>query len=608
MAGTAADRVLVNRYALKAPLGRGGMGVVWRAHDTVLGREVAVKEVAFPASLPDVQRRSAQARLTREARAAARLNHPAVVSLYDVVTHAGGVFLVMELVEAPTLAELVRLKGPLAPERVAEMGAQLAGALEAAHHAGIVHRDVKPANVLVPKSGTVKLADFGVASLANDPQLTTTGMVIGSPAYMAPEQAQGEPTGPPADFWALGATMFYAVEGEPPFDRGSSMATLAAVVNEAPQPMRRAGPLAPLLAALLAKDPRARPSGPKARAWLAWLLVVTPSTPPTQILPTQRPQRPGRARPLAPPPSASEPPRTSAAPPVTAGAGLSQRPEELAAFEPGQAPTPEPPERLAPRPSRPILPPAPPVPHRAGRRLLGVAALLLVGGMLTAWLTGAFQSDPTRDRAAPVATSRSLGVTPAEDQSARATPRSGAGATGTTRPAPPTTKEPASTRVPTTPTTAAPKTGLPAGWRAFTNRAGNNRVGVPPGFRARTRQRYNATVIEERGGARRVFTVRSQNPSAPLPQASRDYRAWAQRNFDGFREVRYEENQTYADRKGAVVFEYEAVRDGRRVHVSHINLKGRSWGYNVELITPAGQWDASQTLARQFEQAFQPLG
>jgi hypothetical protein len=133
-------------------------------------------------------------------------------------------------------------------------------------------------------------------------------------------------------------------------------------------------------------------------------------------------------------------------------------------------------------------------------------------------------------------------------------------------------------------------------------------VAVPPGFQARTRQPYHATVLEEQGGARRVFTVRSQTPSAPLPQASRDYRAWARRNFAGFREVRYDEDQTYAGRDGAVVFEYEAVRDGRRVQVSHINVKGRSWGYNVEFIVPAGQWDVSQTLARRFEQAFQPLG
>jgi serine/threonine protein kinase len=219
MAGTAADRVLVNRYALKTPLGRGGMGVVWRAHDVVLGREVAVKEVVFPASLSAAERHSAQARVAREARAAARLNHPGVVTLYDVVTSQGNVFLVMELVEAPTLAELVRVEGPLAPERVAEIGAQVASALEAAHQAGIVHRDVKPANVLVPPSGSAKLADFGVASLADDPRLTTTGLVIGSPAYMAPEQAKGEGTGPPADFWALGATLYFAVEGEPPSTR-----------------------------------------------------------------------------------------------------------------------------------------------------------------------------------------------------------------------------------------------------------------------------------------------------------------------------------------------------------------------------------------------------
>jgi len=607
MTRPAPARVLVNRYALKTPLGRGGMGVVWRAHDVVLGREVAVKEVVFPASLPDAERQAVQARVTREARAAARLTHPGAVTLFDVVTARGGVLLVMELVEAPTLAELVRVEGPLGPERVAEIGAQLASALEAAHRAGVVHRDVKPTNVLVPQSGSAKLADFGVASLTGDPRLTTTGVVIGSPAYTAPEQAQGEETGPQADFWALGATLYFAVEGQPPFDRGSSMATLGAVVNEAPRPMRRAGPLAPLLAALLAKDPQARPSGPKVRVWLAWILAVAPSAPPTQILPTQRP---GRAGPLASSASTSQPPSTSTSSPITAATGLSRRSEEVPAFEQDQAPAMELPIGPAPvqRPSRPILPPAPPVPRRARRRLLGVAALLLVGAILTAWVAGAFQSEFKRDRAAPATTSRSPRIASAEDQATRATARDGAGATGTTEPTPSTAKGPASTRPPTTPTTAAHKTGLPAGWRAFTNRAGNNRVGVPPGFGARTRQSYNATVIEEPRGPRRVFTVRSQNPSALLPQASRDYRSWARRNFGGFREVRYAENQTYAGHKGAVLFEYVAVRDGRRVHVSHINVKGRSWGYNVEFIAPVDQWGASQGLASQFEQAFQPLG
>jgi eukaryotic-like serine/threonine-protein kinase len=505
------------------------MGVVWRAHDGVLGREVAVKEVVFPPAMAEAERRPAQARVLREARAAARLNHPGAVTLYDVVSDRGGTFIVMELVEAPTLAELVADRGPLPVERVAELGVQLAGALEAAHAAGIVHRDVKPGNVMVPAGGGAKLADFGVACLQGDPRLTSTGVVIGSPAFMAPEQARGEGAGPAVDWWGLGATLFYAVEGVAPFAGGSSIATLAAVVSDPPRTPVRAGPLTDLITALLAKDPAARPTGPKVRAWLHWLLVVTP---PTAM------------------PSADHAP--------------------------------------APRPSRPVLPPAPPVPRRTGRRLLGVVALLLLGGVLTAWLTGAFQPDRTGERAAPAAT------------------RSREAATPTTGPAPPTTKEPPTTQAPTTRTTAAP--GLPAGWRPFTNRAGSNRVGVPPGFRARTRSRFNATVVEEQSGARRVFTVRSQNPSAPLPQASRGYRAWARRNLAGFREVRYDENQTYAGHKGAVVFEYEAVRDGRRVHVSHINVKGRTWGYNVELIVPAAQWDASQGLARQFEQAFKALG
>jgi eukaryotic-like serine/threonine-protein kinase len=606
MAQPAADRVIADRYVLSAPLGRGGMGVVWRARDAVLGREVAVKEVVFPPTMADEERRPAQARVMREARAAARLNHPGAVTLYDVVKDHGGTFIVMELIKAPTLADLVRSDGPLPVGRVAEIGAQVASALEAAHQAGIVHRDVKPGNVMVPGNGTAKLADFGIASLQGDPQLTSTGLVIGSPAYMAPEQAKGEESGPAADFWALGATMFYAVEGEPPFDRGTSIATLAAVVNDPPRTLRRAGPLAPLITALLAKDPGSRPSGPTVRAWLNWLRVVALPSAPAELL---RTQRQGRAGSLAPPSFTSESAATPAPPAVTPGTDPSRRPQEMPAFEPDQDQALAPP-RSAPaqRPSRPLLPPAPPVPSRAGWRVLGVVALLLVGGVLTAWLIGAFSADLPEYRTVLPTTRATAGANPVHGQAAPASTRGGVASSGTTQPSPSTTKKPATTQAPTTPTTAAAQGRLPAGWRAFTNRAGNNRVGVPPGFQVHTRQRYHAAVIEEQGGAQRVFTVRSQTPSAPLPQASRDYRAWARHNFDGFREARYAEDQTYAGREGAVVFEYQAVRDGRRVHVSHINLKGRTWGYNVELIVPADQWDASHDLASQFEQAFQPLG
>jgi hypothetical protein len=548
------------------------MGVVWRAHDAVLGREVAVKEVVFPPTMAEQERRPAQARVLREARAAARLNHPGAVTLYDVVQDRGGTFIVMELVNAPTLAELVATQGPLAPGRVAEIGLQVAGALEAAHTAGIVHRDVKPGNVMVGERGMAKLADFGVASLQGDPQLTSTGLVIGSPAYMAPEQARGEPSGPPADFWALGATMFYALEGAPPFDRGTSLATLAAVVNDPPRPPRRAGPLTGLLSALLAKDPATRPTGPALQAELARL--ASRPAPPTEVLP---PHGPGRTVPLP----------TAAAPESPVGAvdrsGQAAPPPSPAAGPP--------PARTTER--RPLLPPAPAIDRPGRGRLAAVLALLVVlglaGVLLAVNLRSGGDDDPT---AAPTTRAAGAGADGAASTNAPETT------------AAETTRAPGTTNAPTT-TAAA---GLPGGWTSFTNPRGATRVGVPPGFKARTRSRFNATVVEEQSGARRVFTVRSQNPSAPLPQASRDYRAGAPDRFDNYREVAYRENQTYAGHTGAVVFEYEADIGGRRVHVSHINVKGRTWGYNVEFIVPAGQWDASGDLARQFEQQFRALG
>ena len=360
MSGRAGGRMVANRYALSAPLGRGGMGVVWRARDAVLGREVAVKEVVFPPTMADEERRPAQARVMREARAAARLNHPGAVTLYDVVQDHGGTFIVMELISAPTLADLVRSDGPLPAGRVAEIGAQVASALEAAHQAGIVHRDVKPGNVMVPGNGTAKLADFGIASLQGDPQLTSTGLVIGSPAYMAPEQAKGEESGPAADFWALGATMFYAVEGEPPFDRGTSIATLAAVVNDPPRTLRRAGPLTSLITALLAKDPGSRPSGPELRAEFGRLAAIPPS-PPTEVLPVYGP---GRTIPLpaAPPPPTPTAPRT----PPPRSPGHADHPPPA----PGDA-TPVPPASADPTPAGAVDNPEQPAPPSATLPLRG---------------------------------------------------------------------------------------------------------------------------------------------------------------------------------------------------------------------------------------------
>ena len=262
------ERVVCERYRLIDELGRGGMGTVWRAEDERLQRRVAVKEVRLPEAIPTDERDAARARALREARAAARLSHPSAVTIFDVQQEEGRAYLVMELVEAPSLAEVLRQSGPLDHAAAARIGLDVLSALEAAHAAGIVHRDVKPANVMVPAEGPAKLADFGIASLKDDPKITQTGLILGSPSYMAPEQADGRGGGPRSDLWALGATLYYAVEGEPPFDEGQAIPTLAAVMHDDPRPLRSSGPLVPVISALLAKDPTARPSHDEARRML----------------------------------------------------------------------------------------------------------------------------------------------------------------------------------------------------------------------------------------------------------------------------------------------------------------------------------------------------
>ncbi|MGH2751621.1 MAG: serine/threonine-protein kinase [Actinomycetota bacterium] len=260
-------RLVSGRYSLQETLGKGGMGTVWAAEDTLLKRQVAVKEVKLPAAIPLAEREAVKARATREARAAAQLSHPNVVTIFDVVEDEG-TYIVMELVEAPTLSETVRRDGPLEPGDAARIGIDVLDALEAAHSKGIVHRDVKPGNVMCPPNGRGKLADFGIASLKGDPKITTTGMIMGSPSFMAPEQASGEKAGPATDLWSLGATLYFATEGVPPFDKGQPIPTLTAVVHdEAPTP-QGAGVLGPVIAALMSKDPGERPDPTTLRTML----------------------------------------------------------------------------------------------------------------------------------------------------------------------------------------------------------------------------------------------------------------------------------------------------------------------------------------------------
>ncbi|MCA2214233.1 serine/threonine-protein kinase [Jidongwangia harbinensis] len=253
-----APTLLVGRYRLGESLGRGGMGQVWLARDETLDRDVAVKEIILPPELMAGERDAVQRRTLREARAAARLSHGNVVQVYDVLQADGRTWIVMEYVPSRSLQEVVAADGPLEPRRAAQMGLQILAALRAAHRAGVRHRDVKPANVLLADDGRVVLTDFGIATIEGDSVVTRADLVLGSPEFMSPERARNGVATPGSDLWSLGATLYTAVEGRSPFHRESTLGTLTALAADEPDPPEHAGVLAPVLDGLLRKDPEQR--------------------------------------------------------------------------------------------------------------------------------------------------------------------------------------------------------------------------------------------------------------------------------------------------------------------------------------------------------------
>lgn len=307
------ERVIAGRYRLLSPLGEGGMGTVWRARDEVLHREVAVKEVRAPAGLPasDVERM--YARLEREAWAAARIADRNVVTVYDVATEDGRPWIVMELVRGLSLAEVLDAEGPMAPQRAARIGAEVLGALRSAHAAGVLHRDVKPANVLVANDGRVVLTDFGIAMVEGSSALTMTGEVVGSPEFLAPERALGRTPGPESDLWSLGVLLYAAVEGHSPFRQDTPLSTLRAIVDEELPPPRRAGPLAPVIEGLLRKDPAERLSADRVSEDLR--VVAAGGAPGADPAPTASAYAPTVAAvPVPPPTGPYQPPVTARQP------------------------------------------------------------------------------------------------------------------------------------------------------------------------------------------------------------------------------------------------------------------------------------------------------
>ncbi|GLW97321.1 serine/threonine-protein kinase [Microtetraspora sp. NBRC 16547] len=310
---------VAGRYHLLEPIGRGGMGVVWRAHDELLDRAVAVKEVLYQ-PMSEEDRAAFNRRTIREARAAGRISHPNVIVVHDVIEEDGRPWIIMQLVRSRSLGQVIREHGPLVPERVASIGLQVLDALCTAHAEGVLHRDVKPENVLLADDGRVVLTDFGIATMPEEAGLTMTGVVTGTPAYLPPERLNGDPATPESDLWSLGATIYAAVEGRAPFDRTSPIATMAAVLHNEPDPVRRAGPLAPVIEGLLDKDPGRRIDAVEAAELLRAAASGTPgATRDRHAVHRPEPFPPAAASPGA---GASSGPGGSAAPPSTGAHAL----------------------------------------------------------------------------------------------------------------------------------------------------------------------------------------------------------------------------------------------------------------------------------------------
>lgn len=574
-------RVVAGRFRLIEPLGRGGMGTVWRAEDQVLGRIVALKEVSLPPALDESERDQMRRRVFREARAAARLNHPAAVTVYDVLEEDDYTFIAMEMVDSPTLLAIVEEQGPLAPARAAGIGLRLVEALEAAHAEGIVHRDVKPANVMVA-GDLVKLADFGVASVKGDPQLTATGLLLGSPSYMSPEQASGEPAGPASDLWALGATLHFAVEGEGPFDREGPLPTLMAITNEPPPEPVHAGPLAPVIRALLDKDPGRRPGPERLREMLGPVAVAA---------------QPAKAEGA---PAADSDHRLSRPRPESSLAAVPDLDQTWEEADPGSVPptipvrSPEPrrsgpPGSGAAPAAPPAVPPAePPGTPRAAapgearrgtavdlrRPWVAVAAVigLVLAGMIV--IPRLLPSPPAGD--APPAPEAPGAGTP---EAGGDTPPGGSGEEGD-------------------------PDAVPAGWRPEPVGDTGYQVARPPSWEVRTNPLGDGSSLRFDGPQGRYLLVDwTTDPGPDARAAWEDLAASFARRHSNYRQIRLEETR-FRDFPTAAVWEWTYSEGGADLHAINLGFADDSYGFALNFQTRAGDWEASRPEFEAFRASF----
>jgi hypothetical protein len=590
-------RLLAGRYRLGSVIGRGGMGVVWRARDELLARDVAIKEIILPPEMEDVEREAGRQRAVREAQMAARLRHPNVVGVYDIIEDDGRPAIVMELVSFPSLHDTLRDYGPLPPVRVARIGLGVLAGLRAAHEAGVVHRDVKPTNILLSPQDRVVLTDFGIAKAVDSPALTTSGIVIGSPAYLAPECAHGQSAGAAADLWGLGASLYTAVEGRPPFDREGTLATLTAVVSDEPDPFRLAGPLEPVISALLRKDPAARLGAADAERMLQHVLGEDTASVTAPMTGSGDGPGAGTGPKVAP----GEPDAdTESFSPVTAA----HSPPAIAPPEPdaaGVSPAAKPPEG----PVVPGLEEWPDAGSHAPRRtrvMWAAVITVLAIAAITAAVTSALsqRSDhATAHQPSGTPASASGGASLPSSASARSGPSAATSAPVSARSAP------QSSAPATSP--AAPSGGasaVPAGYYRFTNSTGFS-IGVPVNWQIQHVGHYVYIRDPAAPGIYLLIDQSDQPNSDPLADWQQQAAA-RQNTYPGYRLIRLAA-VSYPQAEKAADWQFTYVQNGVETEVLNRNvLANPRHAYALYWSTPVSDWNASYHYFQVFAATFQP--
>ncbi|MDX3240007.1 protein kinase [Streptomyces sp. ME03-5709C] len=623
------QRLIADRYRLGAVLGKGGMGTVWRAVDETLGRTVAVKELRFPHNIDEDEKRRLITRTLREAKATARIRNTGAVTVFDVVEEDDRPWIVMEMVQGRSLSDAIREDGPLTPKRAAEVGLTVLDVLKAAHKEGILHRDVKPSNVLIADDGRVVLSDFGIAQIDGDPSVTSTGMLVGAPSYISPERARGQKPGPPADLWSLGALLYASVEGRPPYDKGSAIATLTAVMTEPLRTPRNAGPLADAIQGLLNKDPELRlddegvrplltavahaPDVPAAEATRTMALPTDPQPTPTDAPAAARAaaadQAALRAAKAKPEPTAKAKPEPTAKPKPEPTARPKPKPEATAKPEPearpesaatpvtASAPAPVPGPAAASR-----LPFLASMDERRRRGLLfaAIAVVLALLGTGIGILAAQGDEDPgSRNPAKPAASAGApsgddgvqdgkggedtgKGSESGDDKGKGKGDDSGKGSGGSS-------------------TGSGDGSGdgkngaavVPAGWTTYTDSEGFS-IALPSGWAGHKERAGNGWIFNARRSSR-VQVDWTHTPGRSAADAWRDAEPATASRFPGYRKVAIRDVD-YRGYRTAADWEFTYTSGGTKMRaVNRGFVVDDRHGYAILFFAPDAEWDSKKT-------------